>query len=505
MASLPPLSSETFAEKVLHAQASTRLERERATFERLCKACNKTYYSENAYANHVGSQKHRQNVATQQLNAIRAGGSGQKVVSVGSGVPTPDDKDETGSVVSSTFSLGEPVDAEPGKKAEAGAEEEQLLPKKVEGLTISTPGAEKDDSPPTPAESPVPPAENEPKHLPLEACLFCSYLSPSLQLNVTHMTRAHGMFIPEAAYLVDLEGLIKYLGTKVLIGNQCLYCNKTKSGLEGIQTHMRDKGHTMLGFETEEQQIELGQFYDFRSSYSDYGEESSSSDEAAGREKSKRSLKPKGPADDEGWEDAEGDDAGWETDSSASSLDSTELTSVRCDPEHKHSVADKHRHRRADGFHSHAHHHGVLYHDDYELHLPNGKSVGHRSLARYYRQNLRDHPLQDRSVRAIADTKYPRNEDEEFEDDDMEDGGVDVEGDENQDQQVMNRRERRELAALSKRNEQGMIGLSAAQKLEVTRLAKKAKAAEERGRARYQWGNDKRGNMQKHFRDPLLQ
>ncbi|TGZ85664.1 hypothetical protein EX30DRAFT_301034 [Ascodesmis nigricans] len=395
VASLPPLSSETFAEKVLHAQATTRIERERATFERHCKACNKTYYSENAYANHVGSQKHRQNVATEQLNALRAGGSGQRIMAVGGAPPRQ---------------------------------------------------------------------ANQPKTLPLEACLFCSYLSPSLQLNVSHMTKAHGMFIPEAQYLVDLEGLIKYLGTKLLLGNQCLYCNKTKGGLEGIRTHMRDKGHTMLGFETEEQQVELGQFYDFRSSYSDYGEESYSSDEA---DQKIKSLKPKGPDDDEGWEDdgeVGEDDAGWETDSSASSLDSSELTS--------------------DGFHSHAHH--VLYHDDYELHLPNGKSVGHRSLARYYRQNLRDHPLQERTVRAIADTKYPRDEDEDH---DMEDGGV----------------ERREAAALSRRNQQGMIGLTVEKRREIGKMERQARATEERGRNRYQWGNEKRGNMQKHYRDPLLQ
>ncbi|KAI5778149.1 C2H2 type zinc-finger-domain-containing protein [Geopyxis carbonaria] len=371
VATLPPLSSETFAEKVLHAQASTRLERERATFEKSCKICTKVYYSENAYANHVGSLKHRQNVATAQMNAIRAGGSARNIVSTATvvGQDAKDDKDETSSV----------------------------------------------------------------------ACLFCPYVSPSLTLNVSHMTKAHGLFIPEASYLIDLAGLISYLGKKLVFGNQCLYCNKTKGGLAGIRTHMQDKGHTMLGFETEDQQVELGQYYNFESTYSDAGEESMSSDEASGSKKKSRR-----PDDaEEGWEAVE-DGEGWETDSSASSLDS-----------------------------------GILYHDDYELHLPSGRSVGHRSLAKYFRQNLRDHPLHDRSVRRIADTPYP--------------------------QRALNRRERREEQRLIRRNGPEHLGVATTQQRQVTELTKKARDLDLRGRRRQEWGVDRKGNFQKHFRDPLLQ
>ncbi|KAI5813025.1 C2H2 type zinc-finger-domain-containing protein [Pyronema omphalodes] len=382
VASLPPLSSETFSEKVLHAQKSTQIEKDRATFAKSCTACNKTYYSENGYINHIGSSKHRQN----------------------------DDKDETESVVSSTFSMGEPVSKEePVSELAAGVKN-------------------------------------------LAACLFCPYVSPSLALNVSHMTKAHGLFIPESKYLVDLPGLITYLGQKLVYGNQCLYCNKTKGGLEGIRTHMQDKGHTMLGFETEEQQIELGQYYDFRSTYSD-GEDSGESDEE--------------------WEDEEGEEGeagdgegeGWETDSD---------TSVD------------------NGFHSHAH--SAVYHDEYELHLPSGRSVGHRSLARFYRQNLRDHPLPP--VRRAVDYRAAN------EVDDDEEGGVRV----NDDGTVMNRRERREEArAVARRGELGMLGATDSQKKDVAKLHKLAQADEARGRRRFERGVNRQANFQKHYRDPLLQ
>ncbi|KAF8246539.1 hypothetical protein K440DRAFT_631049 [Wilcoxina mikolae CBS 423.85] len=471
IASLPPLSSETFAEKVLHAQANTRLEHERATFEKSCAACNKTYYSENGYVNHLGSHKHRQNVATAQMNAIRAGGSGRGVA-VGA---KQDAEDETESVVSSTFSLGEPV--------ASTAEEVAPLAEKVESLNISG------DSTPTLSEAPAEPQETKQAALPLEACLFCPYVSPTLTLNVSHMTKAHGLFIPEASYLVDLAGLIKYLGQKLVFGNQCLYCNKQKGGLEGIRTHMQDKGHTMLGFETEEQQVELGQFYDFRSTYSDAGEESSSSDEA---EASTNDATAEGE-----WEDAdgegEGDGEAWETDSDTS-VDSLNLGTIPIDRVRGASRREGTGHRMQDGWHSHAHSH--IYHDEYELHLPSGRSVGHRSLARYYRQHLRDHSIAP-ARRAID---YQADEDA-----DDEEGGVRV-GENGEEGALLNRRERREEArALAKRGNIGMLGATDSQKRDVAKFTKLSQAEELRGRRKFERGVNRQANSQKHYRDPLLQ
>ena len=44
------------------------------------------------------------------------------------------------------------------------------------------------------------------------SCLFCHDSFDCVETNVTHMSRKHGFFIPELAYLIDLEGLLAYLG-----------------------------------------------------------------------------------------------------------------------------------------------------------------------------------------------------------------------------------------------------------------------------------------------------
>ncbi|KAF8443646.1 hypothetical protein BDZ91DRAFT_166862, partial [Kalaharituber pfeilii] len=238
--SLPPLTSEVFAEKVLHMQATTRLEHERATFEKSCKACNKTYYSENAYTNHVASQKHKQNVAAEKLGIKRREDKGDR-----------DKEDETASIVSSTFSLGTAVEEERsleenkvnGHRGSMIVEEEddveapvrrskgrgpaaggKNIADIVNGMKIASPPSSaagfssslkqasdaKASTSSVAAEAEAEEVQKEPHPLPLEACLFCPYISPSFTLNVSHMFKVHGLYIPEQKYLVDLPGLVRY-------------------------------------------------------------------------------------------------------------------------------------------------------------------------------------------------------------------------------------------------------------------------------------------------------
>lgn len=51
-----------------------------------------------------------------------------------------------------------------------------------------------------------------PGSLPLTDCLFCCHHSRSLMKNIAHMTKVHSFFIPDVEFLVDLRGLIRYLG-----------------------------------------------------------------------------------------------------------------------------------------------------------------------------------------------------------------------------------------------------------------------------------------------------
>jgi pre-60S factor REI1 len=227
------------------------------------------------------------------------------------------------------------------------------------------------------------------------------------------MERIHGLFIPEQKYLVDLEGLLGYLQEQVFGLNECLACGKVKANVYAVQTHMRDKSHCQIPYTTEEQQLDIGEFYDFRSTYSegeeeDWEDESEDEEQPAGGAKlgAKRESTITGEDGDEVMEDES-----WETDSEASSLDSNDLHAVPAEQGyHQYERLNKHphhsrnttrTHHQADGWHASKRVQAV-YHDEYELHLPSGKSVGHRSLNRYFRQNLYSHPSPEERAERLA-------------------------------------------------------------------------------------------------------
>ena len=103
-------------------------------------------------------------------------------------------------------------------------------------------------------------------------CLFCPESSASLEENLTHMSSVHSFFVPDAEYLVDLTGLITYLGEKIAVGNVCIYCNgkgREFRTLDAVRKHMVDKGHCKISYDSEPDRMELSDFYDFSSSYPD--------------------------------------------------------------------------------------------------------------------------------------------------------------------------------------------------------------------------------------------
>ncbi|XP_064614151.1 cytoplasmic 60S subunit biogenesis factor ZNF622-like isoform X2 [Liolophura sinensis] len=164
----------------------------------------------------------------------------------------------------------------------------------------------------------------------VEECLFCSQVSQSMEDNLRHMTVKHGFFLPDAEYISDLEGLISYLGQKVGEGNVCLWCNEKGrrfQSTQAVQRHMVDKGHCKMLHEGEAV-LEYADFYDYRTSYPDFAESEGGAAASPGV----------------GEEPMEEDEE---------EVDEEPLES-----------------------------------DGYELVLPSGVTVGHRSLQRYYCQNL---------------------------------------------------------------------------------------------------------------------
>ena len=489
VASLPPLSFEYFTEKVLTAQATSSAAAAKASFEKSCSACQKTYYSENAYQNHLKSQKHRLRVKTSQSGN---GALQDDAVSLKS---------------SSTFTLGEPIDVAPENSADADAEpltSDLADSLKDSALTdpISTShltqhphrpaiqnGAVQENQTQIPQKDAVPVVSDsatERFEVPLNHCMFCNYEAPTFDAGVLHMNKFHGMFIPEQQYLVDLEGLIRYLYAKIKRNHECLYCHKLKSTMSSIQTHMRDKGHCMIAFETEEEMIEVGQFYDFSSTYSDNEEEiiidemEHTNRETAGgvnqsitQAKALKTVISTSDGDEE-MQDGKADNEGWETDSSASLPTSEELSTVPTDRTHADERLRLHPHHS----HSDSRTHRAALVSDYELYLPSGRTAGHRSLARYFRQNLHSYPtpterMENRLIEASSPA--PSGDSRGREIISRADGGL------------------------------GMLGITEAKRQEARATEKRERKREQRAQNQYQWGVDKRGNNQKHFRDPLLQ
>ncbi|KAF2807907.1 uncharacterized protein BDZ99DRAFT_522515 [Mytilinidion resinicola] len=88
--------------------------------------------------------------------------------------------------------------------------------------------------------------EEELKKLDLSQCLFCSLQSTTLETNLDHMLAQHGLFIPEPESLTDIEIFLGYLAAIVRHYHECLYCGVQKGSVEGVQRHMKDKGHCMI-------------------------------------------------------------------------------------------------------------------------------------------------------------------------------------------------------------------------------------------------------------------
>lgn len=112
------------------------------------------------------------------------------------------------------------------------------------------------------------------RRLPAGVCLFCNHRAANLESNLVHMSKEHSFFIPDQDLLIDLPGLIGYLGEKVAGGNLCLYCpngGKEFGSTEAVRKHMIDKSHCKIAYETDEDRAELADFYAFEGSVDEDG------------------------------------------------------------------------------------------------------------------------------------------------------------------------------------------------------------------------------------------
>lgn len=306
VAELPPVTAADFHQRVLERKA--QLAEDEKKQDAYCQLCKKQFSTQKAFENHEQSKKHREaasKVTEDMVEKNNRKNLAMNDTAVKGGKFEADQKEVKKNLANLKIMNKESLGAEKEQKA-TGKKSAQPKPSTSSKQT-------EDDSDSDSWES----VEGE--ALPIEECLFCSYQSKSLEKNMKHMTVEHSFFVPDAEYLVDLEGLISYLGEKVGEGNMCLWCGEMGKAFyttRAAQQHMMDKGHCKMLHEGEAL-LEYEDFYDYRSSYPDYKE------------------KPTGKDEDEEDVDIE-----------------------------------------------------QLVVDGYELVLPSGATVGHRSLKIYYKQNL---------------------------------------------------------------------------------------------------------------------
>lgn len=184
---MPAVSAEEFARRVQAQQdqdeQSNRQERGH------CKDCKKTFASQQALENHFQSKKHQD-----QLKKVASGETQSRKGPLRIRTPTT-----------------ERLEVEPVSRG--SLDEDDWEDVDEDDIMEESPIAEK-DSAETQMETDKP-LPMEPKLedcIPIHVCLFCNRKAGDSTANLEHMATAHSFFIPDPDYLVDVEGLLKYLG-----------------------------------------------------------------------------------------------------------------------------------------------------------------------------------------------------------------------------------------------------------------------------------------------------
>ncbi|XP_075338802.1 cytoplasmic 60S subunit biogenesis factor ZNF622 isoform X2 [Odontesthes bonariensis] len=302
VAEMPPVTAENFQERVLAQRATAEQQLTNAAATEGCLVCNKKFSSSNAFQNHLQSHKHQQAEKQALLAAQRrVEKMNEKNLEKGLGDEKVDHdtrnealqqvlRDQQRRVQTSQEATKQRVEKPPrmmwleeqfkrregeeGAAAEEGWEDVEEEDDEMEEDDDDDDDEEEDtmdqeegDSAASSETRPAP----LPGSIPATDCLFCSHHSKSLLKNVAHMTKVHSFFIPDVEFLIDLRGLMRYLGEKVGAGNVCLWCNEKGRSFystEAVKSHMTDKSHCKL-FTDGDAALEFADFYDFRSSYPD--------------------------------------------------------------------------------------------------------------------------------------------------------------------------------------------------------------------------------------------
>ncbi|KAI5962598.1 REH1 [Candida pseudojiufengensis] len=205
--------------------------------------------------------------------------------------------------------------------------------------------------------------ETQSSQIPITTCFFCETKNFDSERNIRHMFNYHGLYIPERTFLSDVDGLLNHLSATISNFN-CLVCGFQGKNLESIRQHIKSKGHCKIPYESKDEKLEFAKFYDFTTE--NEGKDAS--------RKSKRSTKQSKQV-------AFIEDPSEPVSSSESLVDEEERFEDESSIDEQSTSNDE---RELNTNYS------LVYIDSsgVELTTPIGSRIGHRSMHRYYRQNI---------------------------------------------------------------------------------------------------------------------
>ena len=206
VANLPPVKADVFNAKILERRAALAQEAQTAVTPDKCDACDKKFASQNAYRAHLNAKKHKENVARLEKNKSTVSQAGPS-----SAAATSEAKDEQVPLV---FRVPKPIfDSTSTPTSEAAAptmpstEAAIVAAEKKQNardtLMISEDATEEQIQAAIDAK-----VASSRRIDPSHECIFCAKSGfTQLAETLAHMSKAHGFFIPDTEYLVDLPGL----------------------------------------------------------------------------------------------------------------------------------------------------------------------------------------------------------------------------------------------------------------------------------------------------------
>ena len=207
IASLPPLSLQTFNDNVLAAD-------ERA--QRDCSACQMVFEDLKTYQSHLKSRHHLQKLNNTEKEKV--------------------------------FNRKAP-------DTESPLDHLAAISSQIENLELSDYASDA-------SEENLEIFQDEIDDVPVfeeSSCLFCREVSPDLEQNIAHM-HCHGFTIPDREHIIDVTSFLSYLHVLITRFNECILCGAIRSSIEGIRAHMIDKSHCKVN---NAQGTEFADFYEF--------------------------------------------------------------------------------------------------------------------------------------------------------------------------------------------------------------------------------------------------